>query len=112
MCAPKYGAGRGLSTVAWISCSSSMGALICRLLHFVEEFVERLADALESSHLAHRQIRIRDVPRGRSDLIADEPVLDRWAANARPPDAIGEQDVHGIGDLRREVIDVGVPLAV
>ena len=43
----------------------------------VEEFVQRLADALEPSGLRHRQIRTGDVPGIRRELVLNEPVLDR-----------------------------------
>src|SRR5262249_13438751 len=104
-CVPKYGAGLGLRTVAWISCRSSvvvrveilsttdslMG--IATLSDFVEKFFKRAADALEPSCLGYRQIRTGDVPGLGRDLVFDDPVFDLRAVNPRIPLAIAQQNI-------------------
>ena len=62
--------------------------------------------------LRHRQIRMGDVPAFCRDLVLDDPVLHLRAANPWPAFERREDDVHVIGNLRREVVDIGVPLAV
>src|SRR5262245_38100537 len=124
---PKYGAGLGLRTVAWISCRSSVGASVDvlpltdsvtvvmgdpSLLKLVEEFLECLADPREPTRLRYRQIRIGNVPGVGRDLVLDEPVLDVRMVDPRPPLEVAEEDVHRRRDLGHEVVDVGVPLAV
>jgi hypothetical protein len=71
-----------------------------------------VADALEPLGLHHRQIRIGDVPAIGRDLVLHDPVLHRWAVNSRPPHTITETHIQFVRDVRREVLDVGVPLAV
>src|SRR5262249_52164559 len=46
------------------------------------------------------------------DLELCDPVFHRRAVNSRPPHAITEKQIQFVRDLRREVVDVGVPLAV
>src|SRR5262245_21018967 len=53
-----------------------------------------------------------DIPTVCRDLVFDDPVLHLRAPNSRPAFASREYDVHFIGNLRREVVDVGVPLVV
>src|SRR5215471_12254386 len=53
-----------------------------------------------------------DVPAFCRDLVLGDPVFHLWAANPRPAFTRGEEDVHLLGYLRREVIDIGIPLAV
>src|SRR5262249_26503619 len=128
-CVPKYGAGLGLRTVAWISCRSSAGACAkgsplsdslmdamfaslfggphpfpifgpqvndqsLRLSNLVEEFLKRLAGALEFSSLRYRQIGMGDVPAFCRDLVLVDPVFHLRAANPRPAFAGGEDDIH------------------
>src|SRR4030095_15909936 len=82
------------------------------LADLVQELVQRLADTLEPSGLRHRQVWIGDVPARCRNLVTDDPVLHRRAVNPRPSLAIGEQQVQVVGNLRREVVDVGVPVAI
>ena len=44
--------------------------------------------------------------------VLDDPVLHLRAVNPRPAFASRENDVHFVGNLRREVVDIGVPLAI
>ena len=53
-----------------------------------------------------------DVPAFGGDLVFGDPVLDFRAVNARPAFPARKEDVHFIGDLRHEVVDVDVPVAV
>src|SRR5215510_540573 len=142
---PKYGAGLGLRTVAWISCKSSVGACAerlsptdsltdnmgaflssvradsgpdpgndwpLRLSNLVEEFFNRLTRALHACGLRHRQIRMGDKPAFCGDLVRDDPILDLRAANPGPAFQRREDHVHFIRNLRCEVVDIGIPLAV
>ena len=45
------------------------------LADFVEEFLNRLADALQPSALGHRQIGMGDEPAFCGDLVLDDPVF-------------------------------------
>ena len=67
---------------------------------------------LEPVDLRHRQIRMGDVPAFRRDLVLDEVVLRVRMANAGPAVPGGVDDVQVVGNLRHEVVDVGVPIAV
>src|SRR5260221_10386178 len=78
----------------------------------VEELVRRLADTLEPSRLHDGQSRIGDVPEVRRDLVARDVVFHLRATNARPPFGVPELEIQDVGDLRREVLDVDVPVAV
>src|SRR4029078_10260860 len=78
----------------------------------VQEFVHRMTDALEASGLRDGQIRTPNIPAFRRDLLACEVVFHLWAVNPRISLAIAEQQINGVGNLRREVFDIGVPLAV
>src|SRR5256885_8832612 len=78
----------------------------------VEELVSCLADAFHSLDVPYRQIRMGDVPAFGGDLVFGDPVLDFRAVNARPAFPARKEDVHFIGDLRHEVVDVDVPVAV
>src|SRR5215475_1415800 len=82
------------------------------LSNLVEEFVHGLADLFQPSGLRHRQIRMTDKPAFCLDLVPGDPVLRFRAANPRPAFASRKDDVHFIGYLRREVVDIGVPLVV
>src|ERR1700733_6004549 len=82
-----------------------------RLSNFVEEFVHCLADAPEPENLRYREIRICDVPAFRGDLMLDEVILRFWTANAGPAVPRGVDDVEIVGNLRYEVVDIGVPIA-
>src|SRR5215831_10240745 len=83
-----------------------------RLSNLVEEFLSGLADALHVGDVPYRQIGMGDVPAFGRDLVLGDPVFHLWAANPRPAFTRGEEDVHLVGYLRREVIDIGIPLAV
>src|SRR5262249_30509690 len=83
-----------------------------RLSNLVEEFLSGFADALYVVDVPYRQIRMGDVPSFCRDLVLDNPVFHLWAANPRPAFARGEDDVHLVGDLRCEVIDIRVKVAV
>src|SRR5258706_8949457 len=78
----------------------------------VEEFSRRVADSLEPSGLHHGQVRIGDVPEVRRDLVARDEVFDLRATNPGPPFDIAELEVEDVGDLRREVFDVGIPVEI
>jgi hypothetical protein len=78
----------------------------------MREFFRRLAYTLEPSGLDHRQFRIGDVPEDRRDLVACDEVFDLRATNPWPTFDIAELQVEDVGDLRREVLDVDVPVAV
>src|SRR5262245_56875193 len=80
--------------------------------NLVAKLVYRLGDALVPQDLRHRQVRIGDVPAFRRDLVLDEVILRSWAANSRPAVPRGIDDVQVIGNLRYEVVDIGVPVAV
>src|SRR5215467_8903842 len=84
----------------------------CRLLNLVEEFLGGLADALQAQDMPHGEIRMGDVPANRRDLVFGNPVLYLGAANAWPAIACREEDVQAVRNRRREVADVGIPLAV
>src|SRR6516165_10570970 len=83
-----------------------------RLSNLVEEFLSGLADALHAVDVPYRQIRMGHVPAFCCDLVLGDPVFHLRAANPRPAFTWGEEDVHLVGYLRREVIDIGIPLAV
>src|SRR5262245_39885352 len=76
------------------------------LSNFVEEFVNRLADALEPENLGHRQIWIGDIPAFRRDLVLGEVILRSWTANARPAVPCGVDDIQVVGNLSHEVVDI------
>src|SRR6188474_3157323 len=80
--------------------------------NLVQELVNRLADALQPEDLRHGHVRISDVPAVRRDLVRGQVVLRAWTANAWPPVPGGVDDVEVIGNLRHEVVDIGVPVAV
>src|SRR5262249_22658099 len=83
-----------------------------RSTNLVEEFLSGLADALHVGDVPYRQIGMGDVPAFGRDLVLDDPVFHLWAANPRPAFASGEDDIHLVGDLRCEVIDIRVKIAV
>src|SRR5215831_12562510 len=83
-----------------------------RLSNLVEEFLNGLADALHTGDVPYRQIRMGDVPTFGRDLMLSDPVFHLGTANSRPAFPGRKEDVHFVGDLRHEVLDVGVPLAV
>src|SRR5581483_3572095 len=93
---------------------SSMSALIVvhELSDLVEELVYRLADALEALNLRDRQIRISNVPTFGRDLVLDQVVLCSRTANAGPAVPRGVDNVQIIRNLRHEVVDIGVPIAI
>src|SRR5438105_4857239 len=76
-----------------------------RLSNLIEKFLHRLANTLESVNLCHREIRMRDVPALRGDLVLGEVVLRPGAANARPAVPRRIDDIEVIGDRRYEVVD-------
>src|SRR5262245_60652036 len=142
-CVPKYGAGLGRSTVACISCSSSVGARgelfsptdsvtddIGGILSWgradsgpderplrspdpVEQFIDGLADLFELSGFRRGQVRTIDVPGLGRDLVLGDPVrrclrvTHSWVTLA-----IAQPQIHRMRNLRREVLDVGVKVAV
>src|SRR5438046_2762800 len=89
--------------------ASSPATLVADL---VEELVSCLADAFHSLDVPYRQIRLGEVPAFGGALVFVHPVPDTRAVNARPAVAAGKEDVHFIGDLRHDVVDVDVPVAV
>src|SRR6266849_9711763 len=82
------------------------------LADLVEEFVRGTADALEPSRLDHGQIRIRDVPEVRRDLMLHDVVLHLRATHSGPTFGVAKLQVEDVGNLRCEVLDIGVPVAV
>src|SRR6188472_4384978 len=86
--------------------------VIALVAELVQELVRGLTDALEPADVRHRQIRVGDVPTFCIDLVTGEVVLRARAANPRPAFESTIQDIQIVGDLRREVVDVGIPLAV
>src|SRR5258706_1432765 len=80
--------------------------------HLVEELLDRRADFLEPPCLHHRQIRTRNVPEVRRNLIFRDEVLDLGAANPRPAFDFAELEVEDIRDLGAEIIDIRIPVAV
>src|SRR6185295_20354034 len=78
----------------------------------VEKFVYCLTDAFESSRLGYRQVWTGDVPGLGGDLVLGDKVFCRRAVNSWPPLEIAENQIHGVGNLRHEVVDVGVPVAI
>ena len=78
----------------------------------VEKFVRRIADTRESTGLDHRHIRIGDVPEVRRDLVARDEVFDLRATNPWPTFDIAELKVEDVGDLRREILDVRIPVEI
>src|SRR6266404_2371867 len=78
----------------------------------VEEFFHRIADALKPSGLYHGQIRIGDVPEVRCNLVARNVIFYLRATNSRPTLGIAKLEVKDVGNLRREVLDVDVPVAI
>src|SRR4051794_18323757 len=82
------------------------------LADLVQELVHGPTDALEPPGLRDRHLRVGHVPGIRGDLVAGEVVLRLRTADPRPALKTAVQDVQVIGNLRREVVDVGVPLAV
>src|SRR5262249_8571391 len=80
-----------------------------RLCDLVEKLVDRLTDALQPQDVPHGEIRIGDVPADCRDLMFYNPVLHRRAANPWPTFPNREEDVQAVRDLRREVVDVGIP---
>src|SRR5262245_5265542 len=83
-----------------------------RLSNLVEEFLSGLADALHALDVPHRQIRMGDVPAFCRDLVLGDPVFYLRTVNARPAFPGRKENVHFVGDLRHEVLDVDVPVAV
>ena len=68
-------------------------------------FCSRLVSTTVRSGLATYQALGRQ-------LVPGDEVLHLGAADSRPSLEAGEQDVHVIRDLRREIVDVGVPVTV
>ena len=64
------------------------------------------------SGLRHRQIWVGNVPSLGCDLMLGNKVFYRWAVDSRPTLDIAEQQIHCIGNLGHEVVDVGVPFPV
>src|SRR5262245_5080764 len=83
-----------------------------RLLNLVEKLLSGLADALYAVDVPHRQIRMGDVPAFCRDLMLGDPVFHLRAVNPRPAFPARKEDVHFVGNLRHEVLDVDVPVAV
>src|SRR5215469_10963746 len=83
-----------------------------RLANLVEEFLNGLADALHAGDVPYRQIRMGDVPTFCRDLMVSDPVFHLGTVNSWPAFPKRKENVHFVGDLRHEVLDVGVPVAV
>src|SRR5215471_18633239 len=77
----------------------------------VQELLDGLADAPEAPGFGNREV-VGDVPALRGDLVACKVVLRLGAADAGPALPRRVDDVEEVGDLRREVVDVGIPVAV
>src|SRR5262249_31494805 len=80
-----------------------------RLSNLVEEFLNGLADALHAGDVPYRQIRMGDVPTFCRDLMLSDPVFHLGTVNSWPAFPKRKENVHFVGDLRHEVLDVGVP---
>src|SRR5262245_53542737 len=102
----------GVVTVAACVAMAAFSFTSIDLANLVEEFVHGLADTLQPENLRHRQIRIGDVPAFRRDLVLDEVSLRSGMANAGPAVPGGVDDVQIVGNLRDEVVNIGVPIAV
>src|SRR5215471_19586369 len=79
---------------------------------FVQEVVQRLADALQPSRFFHRKIGVGDVPAFCADLIPGEIVLRLRSAYSWPTLPCRIDDVQVVGNLCREVVDVRIPIAI
>src|SRR5262245_20358556 len=67
-CVPKYGAGLGLSTVAWISCKSSVGADV-ETLTPTDSVTEDMGDPLQGVRVACTRIRTNESPLQLGNLV-------------------------------------------
>src|SRR5262249_45275186 len=94
------------------SSSDLGGAGPPRLSNLVEEFLSGLPDALHAVDVPYCQIGMGDVPACCRDLMLLDPVLHLGTVNARPAFPSRKEDVHFVGDLRHEALDVDVPVAV
>src|SRR5262245_3179667 len=83
-----------------------------RLCEVVEKLLDGLAYAIEPSRLRRGQVRTVDVPGLGRRLVAGDPILHRRAMNSWITLAIAQPQIHGIRNLRREVVDVRVKVAV
>src|SRR5215468_1053013 len=83
-----------------------------RLLNLVEELVERRADLLELSQVPDGEVGEGDIPGAGGDLVLCDVVLHGGTMDARPAFTVAEHHVELIGNLRGEVVDIRVPLAV
>jgi hypothetical protein len=78
----------------------------------VQKFVYCLTDALKPSRLGYRQIRTGNVPGFGGDLVPGDKVFRRRTMNSGPPLEIAEDQIHRVRNLRHEVVDVSIPVAI
>src|SRR5882672_2236517 len=84
-----------------------------QLSDLVEQFLDGLADLFEPSGLRRGQVRAVNVPGLGRDLVTGDPIRRRLRiTHSWITLAIAQPQIHGIRDLRREVFDVGVKVAV
>ena len=69
----------------------------------------RCASAVD---LSQSELRIGDEPTFRCDLVLNEVIFRPRAANPRPAFPRRVHEVQIVGNLRDEVVDIGVPIAV
>src|ERR1700730_14595489 len=82
------------------------------LPNLVEEFLDRGADALEPLRLRRGQVRTVDVPGLGRDLVVEYPLLRLPATHPWVTLTIARPQIHSIRNLRREVVDIRVKVAV
>src|SRR5262245_52001533 len=83
-----------------------------RLRDLVEELVERRTDFLEPFQVPDGEVGLSNIPGAGRDLVLCDVILHGGATDARPPFAVAEHHVELIGNMRGEVVDIRVPLAV
>src|SRR5262245_27950752 len=83
-----------------------------RLLNLVEEFFGRRTDFLEPSNVADGEVGPGDIPGVGRELVLCDVVFHGGATDPRPAFTVAEHHVELIGNVRGEVVDIRVPLAV
>src|SRR6186997_723507 len=86
--------------------------VVALVADLVQELVHSLTDSLEPIGLCHRHIRVGDVPAFCRDLVAGKVVFRLRAANPRPAFECTIHEIQVVGNLRREVVDIRIPLSV
>src|ERR1043166_447991 len=78
----------------------------------VREFIQRLTDALQSSRLRYPQLGTGAIPGVGGNLVPGDKVFHRRVMNSRPTFDIAEEQIHGVRNLRDEVVDISIPVAI